>query len=100
MPLAPTEHVGAEVFNAVPPEAALESTAVAGEVLSDLATLSQMDDQQAGSGNWALDDTFTPDAPAAPTADENPFGALDTLLADEEVDDEDRGSVLKFLRRD
>jgi len=56
--------------------------------------------------NWQLDETFgapapAPEAPApaapAPDADSDPFGALSGLIEDAE---EDRGSVMKFLRRE
>ena len=94
-----------EVFSAMPPampeapqfDPNAQSTAMAGEVLDDLAALGQLDEQPAPA-NWQLDGTFVADAePAAPQVDADPFGDLGELLADS---DEDRGSVLKFLRRD
>ena len=74
-----------------------QSTALAGEVLSDLAELRELDGSPQHA-NWQLDGTFVADeAPTSPQPDADPFGALDELLDDS---DEDRGSVLKFLRRD
>ncbi len=47
---------------------------------------------------WQLDETFSPaSAPAEPVADNDPFAQLSGLIEDAE---EDRGSVMKFLRRD
>ena len=95
-----------EEFSAVPPampevpqfDPNAQSTAMAGEVLEDLATLGQLDEQPA-QANWQLDGTFVADAePVVPQVDADPFGDLGELLTDS--DDEDRGSVLKFLRRD
>ena len=94
-----------EVFAAMPPavpqaqqfDPNAQSTAMAGEVLDDLAALGQLDEQPAPA-NWQLDGTFVADAePTVPQVDADPFGDLGELLADS---DEDRGSVLKFLRRD
>ena len=75
-------------------------TAVAGEVVSDLEAMSGQLDEP-GAANWELDKTFVADEDAAaqPAGDENPFGAIGGLLEGEESD-EDRGNVLKFLRRD
>jgi len=67
-------------------------------VLDDLAALGQLDEPPAPA-DWQLDGTFVADAaPVAPQVDADPFGDLGELLPDS--DDEDRGSVLKFLRRD
>lgn len=111
MPQPHPQHSSAEVFNTLPLDSAPQSTApaepaaptdVASEVLDDLATLSTDlgEVPPPAEGNWELDDTFaTEEAAVAPVADADPFGALGSLLEDEESD-EDRSSVLKFLRRD
>ena len=77
-----------------------QNTAMAGEVLSDLATLSdQLGDAPSPQENWQLDGTFVAEeAPTVAAVDNDPFGDLGDLLSD--TDEEDRGSVLKFLRRD
>ena len=74
-----------------------ETNAVAGEVMSDLASLSDQL-EEAPAANWQLDGTFVTEEPTAPAADENPFGDIGNLVEGE--GEEDRGSVLKFLRRD
>ena len=117
-PAAPESHLAAvpdptplthppatEGFSSLPPalptvpqfDPNAQSAAMAGEVLDDLATLGQLDEQPAPA-NWQLDGTFVAEPePIVPQADADPFGDLGELLSD---DDEDRGSVLKFLRRD
>jgi len=98
MPTEPQPHAGQAMFEANPPEPQ-SGSAVADEVLNDL---SAMGDQleQTPDANWELDGTFVADGEeAAPAADSDPFGELGGLIQDD-ADDEDRGSVLKFLRRD
>lgn len=77
-----------------------DATTMAGEVLDDLASMT--DDLDAGDPadeNWTLDGTFVPEAETVPPAEADPFGDLGQLLNDSSSDDE-RSSVLKFLRRD
>ena len=109
------------------PESATDSSAVAGEVMNDLAYLNSDLDSQLPEENWQMDsaipdvgapampEPIQPSAPAqaspvpepqaqmpapVPTlGDADPFGSLSDLVVDEEPE-EDRGSVLKFLRRD
>ena len=80
-------------------EATAMSTAIAGQVIDDLASLTdQLDAPHAGE-NWQLDDTFVPEAEPAPDHIQgDPFGDLGELLTDSS--DEERSSLLKFLRRD
>lgn len=98
VPQAPVPEAGG--FESVADTAATPSaTAMAGEVLDDLASLSEELAQQSGSeeGDWELDGTFVPEENPAPQSPEgDPFGDLGELLKD----DEERSSVLKFLRRD
>jgi hypothetical protein len=94
VPAAATEFVDAAEATAV-------STAIAGEVIDDLASLTDELDAPDVDENWQLDDTFVADtepAPAAPIQGD-PFGDLGDLLTDSS-DDAERSSVLKFLRRD
>ncbi len=89
---------GAEVVDAA--EAAASSTAMAGEVIEDLASLTEELSASHAGENWLLDDTFVPDAtPTRAPIEGDPFGDLGDLLTDSSDDDE-RSSVLKFLRRD
>lgn len=95
------------------------STGVANEVLSDLSYLNDgLDEQATGQADATLrpfgspepqvappaqaspvTETAIPSAPAPENAD--PFGALsDLVVDDDETEDKERGSVLKFLRRD
>ena len=92
-----------------------ESSALASEVMEDLAFLNDdLDSQmpmpeslpaaapQAAAPAQASPVQATP-IPAQTTGlgDADPFGSLSDLVVDDEPDgDEDRGSVLKFLRRD
>jgi hypothetical protein len=81
-------------------EATAASTAIAGAVIDDLATLTDELDATDPGENWQLDDTFVPDPEPAPAPIlGDPFGDLGDLLTDSS-DDEERSSVLKFLRRD
>jgi len=81
-------------------EAAAVSTAIAGAVIDDLASLTDELDATDPGENWQLDDTFVPDPEPAPAPIlGDPFGDLGDLLTDSS-DDEERSSVLKFLRRD
>jgi hypothetical protein len=92
-PVAATEFVDAAEATAV-------STAIAGAVIDDLASLTDELDAPDAGENWQLDDTFVPDPEAAPAPIlGDPFGDLGDLLSDSS-DDEERSSVLKFLRRD
>jgi hypothetical protein len=76
------------------------TTAMAGEVIEDLASLSDdLDDSIPEDTNWELDGTFVPETnPAPPEVEGDPFGDLGELL--NETAEDERGSVLKFLRRD
>ena len=72
-------------------------TEMAGEVLDDLASMSGELDDGVAAGNWELDSTFVPQEEAGPAKVEgDPFGDLGELLNTED----ERSSVLKFLRRD
>lgn len=96
-PTAPIPESGG--FSQVPETAEPPSaTAMAGEVLEDLASLSdELNEHVTADGDWELDGTFVPEAdPAPPTPEGDPFGDLGELLKDED----ERSSVLKFLRRD
>lgn len=103
---------------------AAESDAMASEVMEDLAFLNDDLDSQMPEQNWQMDPTPEPMPAAAPQVsapaqaspaqaspipaasttglgDADPFGSLSDLVVDDEPEgDEDRGSVLKFLRRD
>lgn len=83
-----------------PLEEPASATAMAGEVLDDLASMSdQMNDESSTDENWQLDGTFVPDESfVEPQTHADPFGDLGDLLEDDSASD--RGSVLKFLRRD
>ena len=75
------------------------ATAMAGEVLDDLASMTnELESRAADPENWELDGTFVPkDSPPPASVDADPFGDLGQLL---DESDNERGSVLKFLRRD
>ena len=93
---------------------------MAGEVMSDLEFLNDDLDSQLADPAPQMDQSFGLPAPegipaqvsppiqaapmpaqASPTVgDADPFGSLSGLVVDEEPKSEDRGSVLKFLRRD
>ncbi|MFT7474373.1 MAG: hypothetical protein ACI81L_001298 [Verrucomicrobiales bacterium] len=100
-----------QIFNSHPVEKATPGgqafdpsspkTAIAREVLSDLAMLSDQLGETAGADtSWELDGTFvSEEANPMPEPDADPFGDLGELLSNASSD-EDRGSVLKFLRRD
>lgn len=98
IPDAPVQPMTADAHESV--EAPDSATAMAGEVLDDLASMTdELEEHAAASENWELDGTFVPDENAPPpSVDGDPFGDLGELLNDRS--DDERGSVLKFLRRD
>lgn len=95
-PVAPVPDVAGYGQPAAVPEST--ATSMAGEVLDDLASMTDELNEPIGEdSNWQLDGTFVPETnPTPPPVDGDPFGDLGDLL----TDDDERSSVLKFLRRD
>lgn len=99
-PTAPVPESSFSMGTPVTPEVHSSATEMAGEVLDDLASMTdELESRAAGTENWELDGTFVPDDnPPPPSVEGDPFGDLGDLLNDTSGDE--RGSVLKFLRRD
>ncbi len=99
---------------------AVDSSAMAGEVMNDLDFLNNDLDSQLADPVAPLGQDFGLPAPemvpaqattmpaqaspmppqASPIGESDPFGSLSDLVVDDDSTDDERGSVLKFLRRD